>query len=157
MEKSISLVNRREFIVKCVTDKIVTSQRQLSKMLVKEGIVASQSTLSRDIEALGIIKDSNGKMTLGDGAKREKQRELLIQLLTNEEGYVVTKTRTFFLVAKNRSAEMIGHLLEELYEDKILGTLATEGGLLVIVNGDTYVSNSLKKEIRNLIKKGIVR
>ena len=56
-----SKVERQQIIVRLISQREVTSQAALTKLLKKEGIEATQATVSRDLEDLGAVRVRVGK------------------------------------------------------------------------------------------------
>ncbi|MFZ9340441.1 MAG: arginine repressor, partial [Ilumatobacteraceae bacterium] len=56
-----SKVERQQVIVRLISQREVTSQAALTKLLKKEGIEATQATVSRDLEDLGAVRVRVGK------------------------------------------------------------------------------------------------
>ena len=56
-----SVAARRARIAALIARHDVTSQEELGRMLTDEGITVTQATLSRDLDALGAVKRSDGE------------------------------------------------------------------------------------------------
>ena len=56
--------DRLELIRKIVQENKITTQGELVKLLQNEGLKATQATVSRDINEIGITKDTNGRRFL---------------------------------------------------------------------------------------------
>ena len=52
-----SVVARRARIATLVVETSVASQEELGRLLADEGITVTQATLSRDLDALGAVKE----------------------------------------------------------------------------------------------------
>ena len=54
-------VQRQQSITRLISERDVTSQPQLLRLLKKSGIAATQATVSRDLEDLGAVKVRTAK------------------------------------------------------------------------------------------------
>ena len=110
------------------------SQEQLQGLLASEGIVVNQATLSRDLRALGLVKGplEGG----GTGYRRTTRRP--------DEGIARANLRAFMreivasgnlLVVRTRvgGAQPVGLALDQLKPAGVIGTLAGDDTVLVVV------------------------
>ena len=58
-DSSVAKDNRRDAIVRLITEKEIETQEDLSKYLNEENFFATQATLSRDLKELGVFKRTN--------------------------------------------------------------------------------------------------
>ncbi|MGC5776635.1 hypothetical protein [Paenibacillus pabuli] len=140
-------VKRKEFILELIKKNDVSDQENLMSLLKANGIDSSQSTISKDLKALGIIKGLSGNYILGDHAERQRQENLLIQMLQNEVNRMPKKPKYLYIATKNESASMIGNLMENLY-DEVVGTIAVGNSLLIVLDEETM---NFKKKIRSIM------
>ena len=125
---------RHHLILRLVDDHVVTSQEQLQGLLEQEGVAVNQATLSRDLRALGVVK---GPVRGGGTGYRPATR-------LPERGVARANLRAFMreivasgnlLVVRTRvgGAQPVGLALDQLRPDGVIGTIAGDDTVLVVV------------------------
>lgn len=138
---------RQMRIVELVSQTVITSQEALCDALAREGIKVTQATVSRDIKELNLVRVPSGdgryKYALMPGdpslVYRERFRRLFSDccLEMDKSGNI--------LVVKTISgtASAVGEAIDNLKLGTIIGTVAGDNSVLVIVREGTPSQDTL--------------
>ena len=107
---------RHQKILELIRTHIVETQEQLAKLLEADGIEVTQATVSRDLKELELVKGpaSNGRYKYT--APEERNLENLIMIKT-----VIG------------AAHAVAAVLDELSWKEVLGTIAGDDSILMVV------------------------
>lgn len=121
-------IRRHQAIIEILGQGKVSSQEILREMLAARGIKVTQATLSRDFRELGI-----GKSVAEDGGYR-----YAVQGLASEGPIASCEVGGSLLVMKTEPglAPAIAYRIDGLHLKGVLGTVAGENTLLVVVAED---------------------
>lgn len=135
----VSKHQRQHRITRLLTSRAVTSQAQLVELLAAEGTPATQATVSRDLLDLGVVK-----VRLPGGESAYALPELPAQQIAPEDHlrrvlgeWVVEVSWSANLVVLRTppgSAHVVGSALDRSGLDGVLGTVAGDDTLLVVVD-----------------------
>lgn len=131
---------RQHRILRILEEQPVSSQAQLVQLLEAEGIVATQATVSRDLEELGAVKVripggtmayaipdyTRGERSASDDHLRRVLGEFVVEV-AHSGNLVVLRTPP-------GSAHVVGSALDRAGLAHVLGTVAGDDTLLVVVN-----------------------
>jgi transcriptional regulator of arginine metabolism len=130
---------RQHRIIKLLESQPVTSQTQLVALLADQGVDATQTTVSRDLEDLGAVK-----VRLPGGETAYALPELPAQQLAPEDHlrrvlgeWVVEVAHSGNLVVLRTppgSAHVVGSALDRSGLDEVVGTVAGDDTVLVVVD-----------------------
>ena len=130
---------RQHRITKLLEAQAVTSQGQLVALLSEQGVEATQTTVSRDLEDLGAVK-----VRLPGGDTAYALPELPVHQLAPEDHlrrvlgeWVVEVAHSGNLVVLRTppgSAHVVGSALDRSGMDAVIGTVAGDDTVLVIVD-----------------------
>jgi transcriptional regulator of arginine metabolism len=130
---------RQHIITKLLEAQAVTSQAQLVALLAEEGVEATQTTVSRDLEDLGAVK-----VRLPGGDTAYALPELPVHQIAPEDHlrrvlgeWVVEVAHSGNLVVLRTppgSAHVVGSALDRSGLDAVIGTVAGDDTVLVIVD-----------------------
>ncbi len=130
---------RQHRITKLLESQAVTSQTQLVALLGEQGIDATQTTVSRDLEDLGAVK-----VRLPGGDTAYALPELPVHQIAPEDHlrrvlgeWVVEVAASANLVVLRTppgSAHVVGSALDRSGLDSVIGTVAGDDTVLVIVD-----------------------
>jgi transcriptional regulator of arginine metabolism len=133
---------RQHRIVRLLEERPVSSQAQLVVLLAEGGIEATQTTVSRDLEELGAVK-----VRFPGGESAYALPELPVRQIAPEDHlrrvlgeWVVEVASSDNLVVVRTppgSAHVVGSALDRSALDGILGTVAGDDTVLVVVAGTT--------------------
>ncbi len=132
---------RQHRITKLLEAQVVTSQGQLVALLADQGVEATQTTVSRDLEDLGAVK-----VRLPGGDTAYALPELPVHQIAPEDHlrrvlgeWVVEVAYSGNLVVLRTppgSAHVVGSALDRSGVDAIIGTVAGDDTVLVVVDED---------------------
>ena len=134
--------DRQEKILELIRDHDIDTQEKLVTMLRKEGFKVTQATVSRDIRELNLVKvmGKNGRSCYaeapGAGHKvNERFKKILretIQSINAAENLIVIKTLS-------GCASAAAEAIDTNQFPEIIGTLAGDNTILLIIAGKEYV------------------
>lgn len=141
---------RQSIILELIAKNSIETQEELVEQLKTHGFNVTQATVSRDIKELGLIKIlENGKYKyayLGDGEKPNVNNKMINIL---RESMVSMDSAGNLIVIKtlSGSANAAAMVIDKLNIDSVLGSIAGDDTLLVIVKSNKKVHevvNSLR-------------
>ncbi|MGI6631636.1 MAG: arginine repressor [Bacillota bacterium] len=132
---------RQMRIIELVSQTVITSQEALCEALAREGINVTQATVSRDIKELNLVRVPSGdgryKYALMPGdpslVYRERFRRLFSDccLDMNRSGNII------LVKTIEATAAAVGQAIDALALPGILGTVAGDDAVLVVVREGT--------------------
>jgi transcriptional regulator of arginine metabolism len=136
--KALAKPQRQHRIARILETHAVTSQTQLVELLAADGVVATQATVSRDLEDLGAIKVRvpGGETVYAVPELPGEQRAPEEHLRRVFGDWVVEVAHSANLVVLRTppgSAHVVGSALDRASLPDILGTVAGDDTLLVVV------------------------
>ena len=140
---------RQALILNIIKEKSIETQEELGEALKREGVGVTQATLSRDIKELGLIKvptpDGNYRYSMpndrsfSDLLKRaERMFEHAVIGIDYSENLIIIKTTT-------GTAQGVAAALDDLEWQEVLGTIAGDDSILVIVRKKEQVEAVLAR------------
>ncbi|HWW53742.1 MAG TPA: arginine repressor [Acidimicrobiales bacterium] len=138
----LAKTQRQHRIVRVLETSPVTSQGHLVELLAAEGIVATQATVSRDLDELGAIKV---RVAGGDTVyaipelpkDRVTPEEQLRRVLSDWVVEVAHSANLVVLRTPPGSAHVVGSAIDRAGMDGVLGTVAGDDTLLLVVSERT--------------------
>jgi transcriptional regulator of arginine metabolism len=135
----LAKTQRQHRIVRVLETSPVTSQGHLVELLAAEGIVATQATVSRDLDELGAIKV---RVAGGDTVyaipelpkDRVTPEEQLRRVLSDWVVEVAHSANLVVLRTPPGSAHVVGSAIDRAGMDGVLGTVAGDDTLLLVVS-----------------------
>jgi transcriptional regulator of arginine metabolism len=140
---------RQNKIKRILTERIISNQEQILKLLQNEGVSITQATLSRDFADLGVIRTFTNLgvqyilSSTDYGKEIAKLVGLEILTITNNESMIVLRT----LAGR---AQGVAHYIDRLNREEILGTIGGDDTVLIIPNKVTNMEKVLEI-LKNLI------
>lgn len=149
LQRPATRAARLSAIEQALATHIITSQSQLSKILLDEGIVVTQATLSRDLDEMHAVKTrlrdgtvayavdrgaSSGADTGEDVGQRGEQQmaRVLSGLVTS-----VAAARNLVVVhTPSGAAQYVASVIDKQPLDGVLGTIAGDDTVMVICADD---------------------
>jgi transcriptional regulator of arginine metabolism len=145
---------RQHRIIKLLESRPVNNQTQLVALLADEGVDATQATVSRDLEDLGVVK-----VRLPGGDTAYALPELPAQQFAPDEHlrrvlgeWVVEVAHSGNLVVLRTppgSAHVVGSALDRSGLDEIVGTVAGDDTVLVVVD-EAVGGRALAAQLRDV-------
>ena len=135
---------RLSIIENLISKNEVSTQEELTALLVESGYEVSQSTISRDINELNLIKVEGVNKKFKYAKAETSKAKLNLQIVS------LFKQVTLSMVAANNliviktlagNASAAGMALDEMHLSQVLGTIAGDDTLLVVAktNADAEI------------------
>jgi transcriptional regulator of arginine metabolism len=136
--KALAKPQRQHRIARLLAEQAVTSQSHLVELLLAEGVSATQATVSRDLEDLGAIKVrvAGGDTAYAIPELPTSQRAPEDHLRRVFGDWVVEVAHSGNLVVLRTppgSAHVVGSALDRSGLPEVLGTVAGDDTLIVVV------------------------
>ena len=130
--------HRQFAILSLLEEKTISTQEQLRQSLNSLGFDVTQATLSRDLKRLGVVKRAteNG---LYKYALNPSSSDVSVKSCKASGNLIVVKTETGLAAA-------VAYKIDAMRLDSVLGTVAGEDTLLVVLSRSAK-SESLRKEL----------
>lgn len=135
----MSKFERHRRILKIISERVVSTQTDLTNLLIEEGFDVTQATTSRDLQELRIIKVLLGDGTYkyvvpkeGDADISTKLRKVLGECLLSADyavNIVVLKTIT-------GAAQAVAFALDSLENDDVVGSIAGDDTIMIVVRSE---------------------
>jgi transcriptional regulator of arginine metabolism len=127
----VSTAARRRLIRTLLTDRPVGSQQELVELLARHGHEITQATASRDLAAVGAVKDGDGYViddTRHSGASAlARALDELAESIAASGNLVVIRTPP-------GAAHLLGAALDAASVEGIVGTVAGDDTILVVAD-----------------------
>jgi len=134
--------NRQQVILTLLGAETISTQEELGSRLSSRGFNVTQATLSRDLKELGIVKRSteNGsyKYTIDDSSKN-----IPVTSCESSGNLIVVKTQTGMAAA-------VAYKIDAMRLKSVLGTVAGEDTLLVVLGTETMADSVREYLLRRL-------
>ena len=145
---------RQHLVAKLIEQHVVQNQAQLVDLLAAENVVATQATVSRDLEDLGAIKVRvpGGESAYAIPALPKEQRAPEDHLRRVFGDWVVEVNHSGNLVVLRTppgSAHVVGSALDRAGLSEIIGTVAGDDTLIVVV-ADGVRGSDVGAQLREL-------
>ena len=137
-KRTLNKPQRQHRIARLLGERAVSSQGQLVELLAEDGVVATQATVSRDLEDLGAIKvrGPGGETVYAIPELPADQRapeEHLRRVFGDWVVEVASSGNIVVLRTPPGSAHVVGSALDRSNLPDVLGTVAGDDTLLVVV------------------------
>lgn len=141
--------NRQAMIITIIKEQVIGTQEELGEALKTKGVIVTQATLSRDIKELGLIKiptpDGYYRYSLpqdrtpGDILRRARRmfQDAVISV-DFAENIIVVKTA-------GGSAQGVADALDDLDWPEVVGTVAGDNTILMVIRNKETVPEVLKR------------
>lgn len=141
--------NRQAMIIAIIKEQVIGTQEELGEALKSKGVLVTQATLSRDIKELGLIKiptpDGYYRYSLpqdrtpGDVLRRaQRMFSDAVVSIDFAENLLVVKTT-------GGSAQGVAAALDDLDWPEVVGTVAGDNTILMVIRSKEAVSAILKR------------
>ncbi|MFA5802843.1 MAG: arginine repressor [Thermoleophilia bacterium] len=128
---------RQQLIETLVKQKPLSRQEELVAALNGFGCRVTQATVSRDIRELGLQKgtDRNGRVryVVPPPRVRRDPQEVLLRVLRESSATVQSAQNLVVIKAEPGTAPTIGRVLDELEESDVVGTVAGDDTVLMVM------------------------
>jgi len=130
--------SRRRLLRRLLTTKEVRSQAELADLLDAAGHSVTQATISRDLDAIGAIKDraTGGTYTIpANGKDATLDRRELVKTMNDFVLSVVASGNLIVVKTNPGAAHLVAGAIDRVAPDGVLGTVAGDDTLLVVADG----------------------
>lgn len=139
---------RQKKILELIQQRVISTQDELVEVLFQEGLNVTQATVSRDIKELGLIKVLVGNETykyalpLEQANIPESRLRFILQEFViswqDSENLIVIKTPP-------GNAHAVASVLDNAQWDEVIGTIAGDDTILLIIKNREDVTKVLKR------------
>lgn len=127
---------RQIAILEVITERAVETQEELADALRKRGFQVTQATVSRDIKELRLVKvlSADGAYRYATSDKNENTlNERLIRMFSETVISITSAYNQIIIKTLSASASIAAETIDSLQWPEILGTIAGENTILMIV------------------------
>ena len=145
---------RLELIREIIRHEIIETQDELAAQLRKRRIAVTQATVSRDIKEMHLLKvlSDDGSYRSATMEKNEQGvNDRLIRMLSDSLVEINSANNLIVIRTLPGSAHVAGEAVDSLHWAEILGTIAGDNTILVIVRSNEEVEAVIRR-FRALIK-----
>ncbi len=143
--------NRHRSLMRLISEQDVKTQGELTELLRKEGFAVTQATVSRDINELGLIKTSAASGGYKYAVSRPQEPEKMSEHLDIFSKAVISIDSALNQIVVRTYAGMaqaVAASVDKLMSDEILGSIAGDDTVLLIVRSFDEAEKVTKKLAR---------
>ena len=145
---------RQVAILDIIEKQDIETQEELAEALRKRGIAVTQATVSRDIKELRLLKvlSARGVYKYATADKAEHGlSDRLIRMLTDSVLPITSANNLIVVKTLSGSANVAGEALDSMHWPEVLGTLAGDNTILMIIRSNEEVPVIISR-IQDLMK-----
>lgn len=145
---------RQVAILDIIEKQDIETQEELAEALRKRGIAVTQATVSRDIKELRLLKvlSTHGVYKYATADKAEHGlSDRLIRMLTDSVLSITSANNLIVVKTLSGSANVAGEALDSMHWPEVLGTLAGDNTILMIIRSNEEVPVIISR-IQDLMK-----
>lgn len=127
---------RQIAILEIIAERAIETQEELADTLRNRGFQVTQATVSRDIKELRLVKvlSANGAYRYATSDKSENSlNERLIRMFSETVVSITSAYNQIIIKTLSASASIAAETIDSLQWPEILGTIAGENTILMIV------------------------
>ena len=146
--------DRQKAIIEIITKNEIETQEELADALRQRGIKVTQATVSRDIKELRLLKvlTPMGTYKYATADKAENGlSERFIRMLAESLLSVAASNNLIVVKTLNGSANVAAEALDSLHWPEILGTIAGDNTILLVIRATEDVP-SVMGRIQEMMK-----
>lgn len=139
---------RHAMILEIIESQDIETQEELAEELKRHGMRVTQATVSRDIKELRLLKVlSEGGGYKYATAERAEQRinDRLIRIFSESVLSMASANNLIVIKTLSASANAAAEAIDSLKWPEVLGTLAGDNTILVVVQSDDAVESVLSR------------
>ncbi len=141
-------VNRQNLISEIIANQTIRTQEELATALQARGINVTQATISRDIKEMHLVKglsdDGTYRYVLGE-QEEAGISDRLIRMLSDSVVSMDNASNLIVVRTLSGSAHVAGEAIDSLKWPEIVGTIAGDNTILVIVRTQESVAEILNR------------
>ena len=139
---------RQALIREIVEEQSIQTQEELAEALREHNMVVTQATVSRDIREMHLIKvlAEDGSYRYATMDKNDQEvGDKLIRMLNDSIVDIATANNLILIHTIPGSAHVAGEAVDSLHWPEVLGTIAGDNTILVIVRTNEEVDTVLRR------------
>ena len=139
---------RRALIRESIENQSIQTQEELAEALREHGMVVTQATVSRDIKEMHLLKvlSEDGGYRYATMDKSEQgMNDRLIRMLSDSVVDMSSANNLIVIHTLPGSAHVAGEAVDSMRWPDVLGTIAGDNTILVIVRSNEEVEAVLKR------------
>ena len=140
--------NRQALIREIVENQSIQTQEELADALAARGMVVTQATVSRDIKEMHLLKvlsEEGGYRYATMDKSEQGMNERLIRMLADSVVDMSSANNLIVIHTLPGSAHVAGEAVDSLRWPEVLGTIAGDNTILVIVRSNEDVDSVLRR------------
>jgi transcriptional regulator of arginine metabolism len=140
--------SRRRLLRRLVTTRQIHSQAELVELLGEGGHPVTQATISRDLDAIGAVKDraAGGTYTIPPNGDQHSNRRELARTMADFVLSVVPSGNLVVVKTNPGAAHLVAGAIDRTGPMGVIGTVAGDDTLLVIA-ADTVGGDRVAREL----------
>lgn len=146
--------NRQKLILELISRQPVETQQQLQELLEQNGVHCTQATLSRDLHALGLVKqvEPNGRIHYGVNPLSVEDNDLNRLMNITRMSAISAEAAQNIIVIKTLPglANAVGSYVDKLEQRGFVGSLAGNDTILLVMK-DNETADELLRVIQELL------
>ena len=139
---------RQALIREIVENQSIQTQEELADALAAHGMVVTQATVSRDIKEMHLLKvlsEEGGYRYATMDKSEQGMNERLIRMLADSVVDMISANNLIVIHTLPGSAHVAGEAVDSLRWPEVLGTIAGDNTILVIVRSNEDVDSVLRR------------
>ena len=139
---------RQALIREIVENQSIQTQEELADALAAHGMVVTQATVSRDIKEMHLLKvlsEEGGYRYATMDKSEQGMNERLIRMLADSVVDMSSANNLIVIHTLPGSAHVAGEAVDSLRWPEVLGTIAGDNTILVIVRSNEDVDGVLRR------------
>lgn len=139
---------RQAMIREIVESQSIQTQEELAEALRARGMVVTQATVSRDIKELHLLKvlaEDGGYRYATMDKSEQGTSDRLIRMLADSVVDMASANNLIVIHTLSGSAHVAGEAVDSLKWPEVLGTIAGDNTILVIVRSNEEVENVIRR------------
>ena len=141
-------VKRQALIREIVESQSIQTQEELAEALRQHGMVVTQATVSRDIKELHLLKvlaEDGGYRYATMDKGEQGTNERLIHMLADSVLDIQSANNLIVIHTLAGSAHVAGEAVDSLKWPEVLGTIAGDNTILVVVRSNDEVDTVIRR------------
>lgn len=147
--------NRQKLILELISRQPVETQQQLQALLEENGVQCTQATLSRDLHALGLVKqaEANGRIRYSVNPLSMEDDDLRRLMNITRMGAVSAEAAQNIIVIRTLPglANAVGSYVDKLERRGLVGSLAGNDTILLVMK-DNETAEELLVLLQELLE-----
>ena len=139
---------RQALIREIVESQSIQTQEELAEALRQHGMVVTQATVSRDIKELHLLKvlaDDGGYRYATMDKSEQGTNDRLIHMLADSVLDIQSANNLIVIHTLAGSAHVAGEAVDSLKWPEVLGTIAGDNTILIVVRSNEDVDSVLRR------------